>query len=651
MAHDIRHILGPGGLLAQLLDGYEPRPQQVSMAQAVAEAFSGDGKLVVEAATGTGKTLAYLVPALLSGRCVVVATATKALQEQIFDKDVPFLAKLFKKLRPARSFRAINIKGRTNYLCKLRFESSRDTVRLRTREDVKHFHQIMKWAITTKTGDRAEIPGLPDDYPAWSQLTATAQQCLGAECEKYDDCFVTRVRREAKEADLIVANHHLFFADLALRRSAVAPILPEYEAVIFDEAHHIEETITAYFGFEVSNWRMTELTGDVERTILEGGSLSAVAKEALGGVEAASEAFFGVFGVSDGRFELREQVESASGPEIQKAYEALRETLEGFGEFVGKLDLGDQAERLVERTRELLDDLARVMVCDNVGYAYIVERRGSGTFLECSPIDVARLFAREVLSMDGPQIFTSATLTAGESFDYFMSRLGMVASEVKTLKLAPVFDYAANALVYIPRRLPEPTHADYIDGVCQIVEYLVGLTDGRAFVLFTSYRNMELVWERLKDTLTWPLLKQGDAPRSELLSTFREDIHSVLFATGSFWEGVDVEGESLSLVIMDKLPFANPTDPLVKARTEHVRKVGGNPFMSYAVPQAAISLKQGFGRLIRSATDQGIVAILDSRVCTKRYGKVFLDTLPPATVVYNAREVKDWWLARQGARG
>ncbi len=650
MAHDIRHILGPGGLLASHLPGYEPRPQQVEMAQGVQDAFQGNHALVVEAATGTGKTLAYLIPAILSGQCVVVSTATRALQEQIFLKDIPFLTQLFRKLRPARSFKAINIKGRTNYLCKLRFEQAQQTARFRTRQEADLFKKIERWAERTQTGDRAEIPGLPDDYAPWREITATGNQCVGSECEKFEECFVTQIRRQAKEAQIVVTNHHLFFADLALRSGSVSPILPDYDAVVFDEAHHLEETITSYFGYQASNFRVTELVGDTQRAIESGASvLSPAARRAIDELERASEAFFGSIERPEGRYPLAEALAGPRAQESERALQALRAELETFQGWVATADIGDQAERLASRTREVREDLERITGQAHPGFAYIAEVRGRGVFLEAAPIDVARIFEEKVLSVEGPQIYASATLTTGGTFDYFLGRLGMKregAGAPRTLRLPPVFDYRRNALVYVPRRLPDPSAPEWLDGVCQIVEYLLKLTEGRAFVLFTSYRNMEQVHQRLKDSIPYRVLCQGEAPRLELLEEFRRDVSSVLFATGAFWEGVDVEGEALSLVILDKLPFANPTDPLVQARTRYAESRGANAFMHYAVPQAAIALKQGFGRLIRSQRDQGIVAILDSRIASKRYGRIFLESLPPASVVWNAREVRDWWAAR-----
>ncbi len=650
MTHPAERIFGPDGLLSKHLNGYEMRAQQLKMARHVFEAFRSDRRAVIEAATGTGKTLAYLVPAILSGQRVVVSTATKALQEQIYFKDIPFLKDLFENDTPKRGFKAIYMKGRSNYLCKLRFEHFGSQLTFRNRREAGLFSRVRRWARSTKTGDRAEVPGLPDDFEPWQHISATAQQCHGSDCQFYEDCFVTRLRREAREADVIVVNHHLYFADLALRGTGVAEILPEYDAVVFDEAHHLEHTVTSFFGLQVSNYRFVELISDLRRELEGEEALTIQGAQLLESLEHHAALFFEAIDAPDGRHDLTELMADGRKENVIKHQGRLKEALENLAGWVEKADAGELVERLHERCTELLEDLEEIMGMGQASMVYIVERRGRGVFLEAAPIDVAGLFRRRVLSQPGAQIYASATLTAGGSFDYFLGRLGMKGRpDVESLQLPPVFDYRSKALVYIPRRLPQPTHPKFIDGVCQIVEYLVNTTEGRAFVLFTSYRNMDMVFERLKDKLEYTLLKQGEMPRHELLETFREDINSVLFGTNSFWEGVDVEGESLSLVIIDKLPFVSPADPLTRARVKLLESQGREPFSSFFVPSAAIALRQGFGRLLRSGRDQGIVAILDSRIASKRYGKTFLNSLPPAPVVWNAKEARIWWEKRAPA--
>ncbi len=647
MDHPIDRVFGPGGLLSSHLDGYEARPQQVEMARQVHEVFGGDGRVVIEAATGTGKTLAYLIPAILSGRRVLVSTATKALQEQIFNKDIPFLQELFKHASPRRAFKAITVKGRSNYLCKLRFEQFSSVMTFKKKADVAMFSRVRRWARSTKTGDRSEVQGLPDDFEPWQHVSATAQQCHGHDCRHFEECFVTRLRREAREADLVVVNHHLFFADLAIKGTGTAEVLPEDDAVVFDEAHHLEQIITSFFGLQVSNYRLVELASDLRRDLEAEGGMTLQGARRVEEAEHFGALFFEAFDVPDGRHALDEILRGRQGVEIAARFGTLMGALSDLAGWVETSNAGELSERLHARCVELHDDLEDLMGMKQPTMVYIVERRGRGLFLEASPVDVANLFRRKVLSLPGPQVYTSATLTTGGSFDYLMGRLGMEGlANVKTLELPPVFDYENRALIYVPNRLPEPNHPRFLDGVCQIVEYLIETTEGRAFVLFTSYRNMDEVHARLKDKITHMILKQGEAPRHELLEQFREDIHSVLFGTSSFWEGVDVEGEALSLVIIDKLPFGSPADPLTRARVKLIESQGMDPFRTYFVPSAAITLKQGFGRLIRSRRDQGIVAILDSRLASKNYGRTFLDSLPPAPVVWNAKEVRNWWQQR-----
>lgn len=646
--HPVDVFFNPDGELSKFFPNYEPRPQQVEMAQAVYDAIQRESRAVIEAATGTGKTLAYLIPAILSGKRVIVSTATKALQEQIFAKDIPFLKKLFRSsFKHRRAFRAVYLKGRSNYLCKLRFEVGASQIRFHSRGDAVLFSRIRKWAKITTTGDRSEIEGLPSDYAPWQEITASTQQCHGKACTHFHDCFVTRIRREAREADVIVVNHHLYFADLSLRDNEHAEILPEHDVVVFDEAHHLENTITSFFGTKVSSYRISELIRDIRRGLEDEDALTRSGREHLDEVEYTAHLFFECFLNVQGRVSLKEVMDDELQARVDKMFGELAEELVELGEWVSTADAGEIVERLSERCIELRDELAFVLGMDHPDMVYMVERRGNGVFLEAAPLDVAELFRQRVLSQKVAQVFTSATLAANGDFGFYMSRLGMNPKRTKTLQLEPVFDYQRKALMYVPKRLPAPNHPDYIDGVCTIVKYLVGITEGRAFVLFTSYKNLTEVHERLSGELDYEILKQGDAPNQEILARFRENVSSVLFATHSFWEGVDVEGEALSLVIIDKLPFASPGDPLTKARMDHLDASGGNAFRDFSMPSAAIALRQGFGRLIRSRRDFGIVALLDSRICSKFYGKFFLNSLPPAPVVWNARHAKQWWEAAE----
>lgn len=648
---NVEDVLGKNGLLSRALERYEFRQQQLDMANAVAESFKRRRPLVVEAATGTGKTLAYLVPALLSGKRVVVSTATKALQEQLFHKDIPFLQKHWPE-----KFEAVLLKGRKNYLCKLRFEQMRDSPTFRTREDARLWPKVLSWAKYTQTGDRAEIQGLPDDFPTWNDLSVGAESCLGQKCPHYEDCHITNVRKTAASARIVVVNHHLFFADLAIRDTGFGEILPEFDALVFDEAHHVESVATSYFGMQMSNYRIRELVNDITKTLENEDVSTERIDEGLETLEKAANAFFSVatFGLYEGSYSMQEVLEGTAGPMIKPAAKTLLEAFEGLKSAIQKTaGLGELAVRLAARCAEQHSDLAFILEASDKKYVYFVEVKDKGFYLQAAPIDLAKLLREKLLNAHDRLVFASATLATNGNFDFFEERIGIKNRfedkevALDRLILPPVFDYPNQAMVYVPKRLPAPTEPGWQDGVCTIVEYLIGLTEGRAFVLFTSYTNMNLVHENLAPKIPYKVLKQGEKPKRELLDEFRADTHSVLFATSSFWEGVDVEGEALSLVIIDKLPFANPSDPLTRARCDLIEARGASSFSQFSMPSAALTLKQGFGRLIRSKSDTGVVAILDSRIMTKGYGRYFLNSLPPARVAQNASEVKSWWAAKR----
>ncbi|MFU8802977.1 MAG: ATP-dependent DNA helicase [Bradymonadaceae bacterium] len=648
-------ILGPGGLLSQKLDHYEFRAPQVRMAEQVQKALAKRRPLVVEAATGTGKTLAYLIPALLSGKRIVVSTGTKALQEQLFFKDIPFLAEHLPD-----PFKAVLLKGRKNYLCQWRYSQMKAQPVFRSREDMELWPTIKRWVDETVTGDRAEVEGMPDDFATWNELSVGAENCLGQRCEYYDQCFVNKARFQAQEADLIVVNHHLFFADLALRDQGFGEILPEYDAVIFDEAHHLEDVATEYFGVNVSNFRFTELAGDIDRA-LETAELkdTSTIDTALAGLVSTAQEFFTVMakGLGDGRHPKQAFLEGERGERLQSYQKMVSKSLDGVRRAL-KLagGLGEVGERLLGRCKELDKDLSRVMNANDPQYAYFADLRNRNVFLQAAPINLARLLRDKLLETHDTLVFTSATLATGGNLEFFKNRIGMGTIkreggdypplDVDESVLPAIFEYGRQCVLYVPRKLPPPNDPSFAKNVALIVEYLVGITEGRAFVLFTSYTNLNAVHELLVDKLEYPVLKQGERSKRELLDLFRETEGAVLFATSSFWEGVDISGDALSLVIIDKLPFANPSDPVMKARLDLVEADGGNSFFDISLPSAALTLKQGFGRLIRSSSDKGIVAILDSRIAHKRYGRYFLQSLPPAPVVWTAPEVKRWWHTR-----
>lgn len=598
----IGDFFGPDGTLAQRLDDYEFRPSQVRMAKAVEMALERQSHVIIEAGTGTGKTLAYLLPALLYGKRILVSTGTKTLQDQIFYKDIPLLQTVV-----GRSINAAYLKGRNNYLCRLKLETVRSEGLFSTR-DLRDFKSILEWAEETETGDRAELGTVGENAELWSRLDARRDRCLGIKCKDYERCFLTIMRQKAMESDIVVVNHHLFFADLIIRQGDMAAILPDYSAVILDEAHELEDIATEYFGFHVSNYRLAEFIQDA--TKLEA-DVEPVAR--------ASEHFFGGFALlKEGRHPVPDLdgIEALIGS-LQDARVSIQE----------KKDFSGYYETLARRAGELASELDVFRSGDLENYVSWVERRGRGLFLEACPVDVSEMLREQLFSRVPSCVLTSATLTVGESFEYVRRRLGF--TEGNELSLATEFNVNKQALLYIPKAMPDYRHPAYPDRAAEEIREILRASQGRAFILFTSYRQMETLYERLSDTLPYPCMIQGKSGgKSRLLEEFKVTPHAVLFATASFWQGVDVKGEALSAVIIDKLPFQVPSDPLVAARTAHIEREGGNAFAEYHVPNAILRLKQGFGRLIRSTKDRGILAILDHRLGTRSYGKLFMASLP-----------------------
>ncbi len=620
----MRDYFGPGGILEQRLEDYEFRPSQVRMAEAVHRALEEQSHVIIEAGTGTGKTLAYLLPALLHGQRVLVSTGTKTLQDQIFYKDIPLLEKIVE-----RPIRAAYLKGRSNYLCRLKLDTLHSEGSFSMKE-LRAFKAIMEWSSETETGDRAELGTVGDDSELWSRLDARRDRCLGTKCRDYDRCFLTLVRQKALEADIVVVNHHLFFADLAIRKSDVAAILPDYSAVVFDEAHELEDAATDYFGFHVSNFRLSEFVHDARKQECD---VDAVAR--------ASDRFFNSFALlRDGRYPL--------GPldGIEGLIGALHEAR---AEIQQRKDFAGIYEALARRAGELESELEMFRRGDLANYVSWIERRDRGIFLEACPIDVSGMLQERLFTRVPTCVLTSATLTVSDSFSYIRTRIGF--NEGRELSLATEFNVRKQALLYIPENMPDYRHPAYVERATEEIRRILRASSGRAFVLFTSYRQMEMLFDALANELPYPCMRQGKGGgKSRLLDEFKITPNAVLFATSSFWQGVDVKGEALSAVIVDKLPFQVPSDPLVAARSNHIQREGGNPFSQYHVPNAILRLKQGFGRLLRSNSDRGILAILDNRLSTKSYGRIFIESLPDYEITNDIAALGEFMKVHEGLR-
>jgi ATP-dependent DNA helicase DinG len=612
---------GPSGRLAATLPGFEARAGQAALADAVAEALEAEENLLAEAGTGTGKSLAYLLPALASGKRVVVATATKALQEQLLNKDVPAAARAL-----SREFDVAVLKGRQNYLCRRSVDGVGQLGGLfRTDEDAAAYERLSEWIESTETGDRAELAFEPT-ATLWAELAVGADRCAGRRCPNVNTCFAEAARERAGSAELVTANHALYFADLAVRaRTDGLGILPDHDAVVFDEAHRLEEAAASWFGGRISLARLRQLARDVERYCREQSATPPA--RALAELDRAGADLIAAFDPRVGRRRLRaddRDALDAHGRGLARALTRLVDALAGKGE---------DGDALARRGLAAIADLE---ACVTLGDPDRVAWAEPGT-LAWAPVDVSDSL-REALWTEGPTaVLVSATLEA----QFLRARLGL--DEARELSLPSPFDYREQALVYVPSRFPEPRSTGYYGRLAEEVVALCNLSRGRALVLTSSYRALDELVERARARLSFPVLVQGDAPRERLLEQFRDNVDSVLFATATFWQGVDVQGESLSLLVVDKLPFAAPGDPLVEARCERIARGGGDWFADYALPSAILQLRQGFGRLIRGHADEGVVAILDSRLHTRSYGRRFLDALPPAPLVVDRAAVAEFF--------
>jgi len=641
-------FFSPGGLLSRTHPAYEFRRGQLQMAQAVEHAIEERRHLIVEAGTGTGKTLAYLMPAIRSGKRVIISTGTKNLQEQLFYKDVPFLEQA---LSPDRN-RALSVcymQGRNNYLCRKKLYDLTGQPVLNGLDEIEQYRVIAAWEQTTQTGDRAELADIPEASALWQKLDARADTCTGQKCPAWDKCFITEMRRRAAESDIVIVNHHLFFADLGIKQQAEgapdAGILPDAAVVIFDEAHELEDVAGSYFGISISAARFEELCRDLENFLQRNRNYTASFSGAIKTLRERSAFFFSLLPEGDGRFafENRHEFLEENGDEFL----AVEQTLVRIASEIENMpSKPEEAFSLARRAQELRVQLGFVLEHEDRNTVFWIERRRAGrekqhVSLQATPIDVAPVLREALWSKLDSAILTSATLAVGGGFDYIRSRLGV--DHARDVVLPSHFDYQNQALFYVPPDLPDPRTPQFASQAAERIRRLLEITRGRAFVLFTSYAQMRDVYQRLLGEMEFPMLLQGDAPKSALLEEFRATPHCVLFATSSFWQGVDVQGEQLSCVIIDRLPFAVPSDPVVAARVKAIESCGGNAFFEYQVPSAVITLKQGFGRLIRSLHDRGLVALLDNRILRKQYGRVFVESLPNYRRTTDLNLVEQWF--------
>jgi len=652
-------------VLARAHPQYEFRRGQLQMAEAVEQALRESRHLIVEAGTGTGKTLAYLLPAIRSGKRVVVSTGTKNLQEQLFYKDIPFLEQVLFP-RQENKLRVCYMKGRNNYLCRQKLYDLTAQPVLNGLEEIEQFRAISEWEKQTPTGDRAELAALPEATQLWAKLDARSEACIGQKCAQFDRCFITEMHRRAAESDLIVVNHHLFFADLAIKQMAEevpdAGILPDYAAVIFDEAHELEDVAGQYFGISVSSLRADDLCRDVEQTLRQKQIAAPGVFTATASLRQRSQLFFALIPAGEGRFAFvsRREFLEENGEEFVALMQALGRL---HSELEGIAKQADEVFNLVRRAEELRMQLGFILETTDRNTVVWIERRRFGrdgkptrqrmavqhVFLQATPIDVSGILRETLFQQVPAAVLTSATLAVSNNFSYLRKRLGL--EQARELIVPSHFQYEKQALLYIPPDLPDPRTEQFAARAAERIRKLLEASRGRAFCLFTSYAQMHEVHDRLLGELEYPLLLQGSAPRTALLEEFRNTPHAVLFATSSFWQGVDVQGEALSCVIIDRLPFAVPNDPVVAARIRAIDDEGGNAFFDFQVPAAVIALKQGFGRLIRSLHDRGVLVLLDNRILRKQYGRVFLQSLPPYRQTRQMEDVEAFFGARGEAAG
>ena len=644
----LEKVFGEGGLISKFHENYEYRSGQIKMAEAISKAFEEKKHLIVEAGTGTGKTLAYLIPAIAaalgSKKRIIISTGTKNLQEQLMEKDIPFLQKILPK-----KFTAAYMKGRSNYACLYRIHKAENQPILDGLDQMDQFDAVRRWSEESKTGDRRELTDLPENLSFWSRINAKSETCIGQKCPEFEPCFITRMRNRAEDADIIIVNHHLFFADLNVRGNQFGKVIPDYGAVIFDEAHLIEDIAADYFGFQVSNFQIDELVRDSDNLPIADAMVTRDLTKLAAKIIGLSEQFWIRFTQMryDGRFPLLADVFAERNKDgeqqptrlgeayfaLDSALQRLEAVLDGFAEKI------PEADSLIRRTRQTRFDLDFIVTQAEKNYVYWLEKRGKGMFLRASPVDVSELLREKLFEKVETCILTSATLSSSGKFDFIRERLGLDSAKTTGMVAPSAFDYEKQAIVYLPKTMPDPRSPEFTQMAAGEIVKLLQITNGRAFVLATSNSSMTALYELVSSRVNFPCFIQGSMSKAGLLEKFRETPNAVLFATSSFWQGVDVQGAQLSCVIIDKLPFAVPTDPIVAARSRFIDENGGKSFFDYSVPQAVISLKQGIGRLIRSNSDKGVIAILDPRLRTKGYGKDFLSSLPRMRITSDLKDI------------
>lgn len=636
---DVAFLLSEKGPIANLVPGFAAREQQQEMATRVAEALEKGEHLIAEAGTGTGKTFAYLVPALVSQSKVLISTGTKNLQDQLFHKDLPIVRKAL-----AVPATVAILKGRANYLCLHRLDLAENEGRFRTPEMARSVIDIREWSTSTTSGDTAEMSSISEDDLIWSSVTSTSDNCLGSDCDYFDSCYLIEARRKAQAADVVVINHHLLFADMVLREDGFAELLPEADAIIVDEAHQLPEVASSFFGESLSGNQLLELARDSESEYLSEINEDPNFIRIASVLQKLTKDLRLAFGVEQRRADWQSM--AVNNKDFKKALLAVSEQLEKLQEQLTPLaERSKGLESCYERCVELRSRFTRLTTDVPEDHIHWFETHRRSFTLHITPFDISEIFHSQMNAMNVAWIFTSATLTVATSFDHYKQRLG-IETDNTAIWDSP-FDYAKQAVMYVPESLPDPTTAEYNEAVIDKALPIIDACQGGVFFLFTSHKALQQAAEILDKELDVPLLVQGDKPRDVLLSEFRHHGNAVLLGTSSFWEGVDVRGEALTCVIIDKLPFASPGDPVLKARIDTMRKQGGNPFMDFQLPSAVITLKQGAGRLIRDINDRGVLMLCDPRLITKSYGKIFIDSLPAMMKTRNQQKVEGFLKIKQ----